>query len=151
MSLPEGEIQCPICMEPPEKAVECLKCNNFFCENCVKREVFCPTCKAQPFRTQVNVAIRRIIERLRVPCEYCNKNFPQGEIQLHMKNCEIGAKKCSIRNCHFKTCKRQDAIEHLTNDHKDFIWDNFDCFPERGNSLKQKFVLNFAFLFVALM
>ena len=132
MSLPEGEIQCPICMEPPENAVECLKCKNYFCEKCVKQQKSCPTCKSTPFKTQINEALRRVIERLRVPCEYCNRTFPKGELQIHMKNCEKRPKKCSVGKCQFSAQNKEDAVAHFGKDHKDFIWDNFQNFPMIG-------------------
>ncbi len=98
MSLPEGEIQCPICMEPQENAVECVKCKNNFCEKCAKQIKTCPTCKSCPFTKRINEAFRRLVERLRVPCEFCTLPVPKGELRIHMKNCEKRPKSVRSEN-----------------------------------------------------
>ena len=134
MALPAGEIQCPICMEPPENAVECAQCHNFFCEKCVNQLLVkcCPTCKLQPFKTQINVAIRRVVERLLVPCDFCGQIIPKGEMQIHLKNCAKKPKKCSVGNCLFVTNQEAEALTHFVIAHKEFILDNFESFPKPG-------------------
>ncbi len=133
MPLPGEEILCPICMDPPENAVECVECHNFFCEKCVKQQNSCPLCKAQPLKIQINVALRRLVERMRVPCEFCNTPNPKGEVQTHKKNCPKRPRTCSIGNCQFSSNNEAQAISHFTASHKDFIWDHFENFQNTGN------------------
>ena len=88
MALPESDLECPICFELPKKAVDCNCCHNIYCEQCAFKYKMCPTCKLSPFKFSDNVPVRRMIDRIRVRCKYCNDVVPRGEQEMHMRYCK---------------------------------------------------------------
>ena len=128
MSLPENELSCPICLETVQNAVVCTKCDQHFCESHLGLVAACPTstCRATPFLTAPNPALRKMIDRLRVKCRFCGRDTPRCELAVHEKNCPLRPRQCGAAGCTFKTADRREAMKHLVAQHDEALWDEFE-------------------------
>ena len=79
----EEDLQCIICQEPAENAVNCDKCQNILCKTHLSQLSKCPMCKSTPFKTQPNGFVRRLISKLEVPCPDCGAPIARGDLSNH--------------------------------------------------------------------
>ena len=91
MSLPEEELCCPICIDLPCDAVETTCCHQLFCKSCLQaaQSSSCPHCRHDPFDYNDSVFIRRLIDRIRVHCDYCGNEIIRSCLLSHMKVCTM--------------------------------------------------------------
>jgi hypothetical protein len=57
----DSEFTCAICLEISENAVEANCCHNIYCEECLKPQKLCPTCRFSPMTFSPSHVARRII------------------------------------------------------------------------------------------
>ena len=81
--LSEKDLECVVCQEPAEKAVNCVACDNIMCESHISKLLMCPFCKSTPFKTQPNGFVRRLISNLEVPCPDCGAPIARGDLSNH--------------------------------------------------------------------
>lgn len=62
-----NSLQCPICLDVCNEAVECSKCGNIFCDLCIKKSKSekCSVCR-QESRFFISICIRRIINDYKI-------------------------------------------------------------------------------------
>lgn len=62
-----SSIECPICLDLCNEAIECSKCGNIFCDSCIKKSKseICSVCR-QENRYFVSISVRRIINNYKI-------------------------------------------------------------------------------------
>jgi hypothetical protein len=130
----EDLFKCQICDDYFDEPVECMKCHNNFCKNCIeelkemndKNEIpfKCPYDKSEPFIYQKNTQLELILGQMDYVCSKCKtklngiKNYKE-----HKKKCE-NMLKCLICGLNFN---EKEFIAHINNDeHKKIIIFSFD-------------------------
>ena len=126
MALPVEEFRCPICWGTVEKAVVCTTCDQQFCESCTDLLDKCPTCRAVPFRTAPNAALRKLVDRVRVKCHFCDRDTPRCELAVHEANCPRRPRRCGAAGCDFSTSDVKAGLTHLATAHEAALWDEFE-------------------------
>jgi len=86
------DLKCAICTDPLFMPVSHSKCGVSFCKACVSGLVKCPTCRentnASNF-SEVPIIIRNLVNTLKVYCPNCEDIFERGNLQTHLKKCDI--------------------------------------------------------------
>ncbi len=114
--------KCQICNDYFEEPIECLKCHNNFCKNCIEElkdindknenPFICPYDKSAPFLYQKNIQLEFILEQMDYVCSICKtkikgiKNYKE-----HKNKCE-NLYKCKICGLNFN---EKEFIDHLNN------------------------------------
>jgi hypothetical protein len=111
--------------------VECDKCNQVYCEDCVKnlnkRE--CPSCRQFNFNTKPNILVRRMISSIKCECpNECGCITTIGELDKHFNECPKRVYACvgEKEECKFEGDK-QSFIQHLISKHGDLVVDKFEA------------------------
>lgn len=117
-------MQCPVCFELVESAMDCEKCGHFLCESHVSQLDGCPKCRAQPLQVRIDVTLRRLVDLLQVRCQFCHKQFNKGDLKVHMENC-TGRPRCGFKGCEQQASNKEDALRHIMDAHGDILWNNF--------------------------
>lgn len=80
-------INCPICLEMIEDAMETPCCHNIFCEKCIIRTDTCPICKRRYNMYQLvpNIPMRRLINEIVISCpnEECEVQCTKANLLKH--------------------------------------------------------------------
>ena len=58
------EVNCPICFETVQEAVESRCCHNLLCKGCSRGVSCCPFCRSTHFTPQPNLPVRKIVEKM---------------------------------------------------------------------------------------
>lgn len=121
-------IQCHICLEPAEDAVETECCHNVFCEGCIKiygtKKHECPMCRQSNVKWNESPFIRQIVADKEVPCPYgCKKTIKKSEVKEHKSDCEGVEFVCNTEGCKFKA-GREEFIKHILSLHETSILEN---------------------------
>lgn len=85
------ELNCGVCFELLQDAVEASCCSTLFCLPCIERNARkCPNCRKLA-EWAVNQPIRRLIAKKPARCTYeeCNAWSTLGEIEQHLIKCEF--------------------------------------------------------------
>jgi hypothetical protein len=84
-------LECPICLELAKDAVECEKCNNLMCDQCVKdlKRKECPACRESVnFKVRPSILARRMIGSMPMVCpNECGTTSTVGNMVDHLKKC----------------------------------------------------------------
>ena len=110
MATIDQELECGICLQTCQDAVETRCCFNLFCQNCVADINRCPLCRKIPLFNRPNHAVRRMISRLPMKCEACHTGVERESMEKHKLNCESLQHHCSI--CNF-VGNRKDFAKHF--------------------------------------
>ena len=91
------EAKCPICLEIMKDSVS-TSCSHLFCENCIKGQPTCPTCRKR-FTTTPDRGSVRIVKAFKVKCpnsvEGCKWQGDLGDAEEHLeKKCQHQKVKC---------------------------------------------------------
>ena len=71
------DVACIICYEIKAYPFSCMKCGQVLCSGCVKKVTECPVCSAPKNSINPNMAVKKIIAGLTVPCkELCGMFVP---------------------------------------------------------------------------
>jgi hypothetical protein len=112
-------INCPICLEMIEDAMETPCCNNIFCEKCIIRTETCPICtrRYNMYQLAPNIPMRRLINEIVISCknEGCEVQCTKANLTKHNAICEFEVVECP----NSPTCKhllRRNLNEHVTNE-----------------------------------
>ena len=132
MAFPKEELQCSICLETVREAVICVNCNKFFCEGHIRDMATCPVCRATPFLTAPNPALRMLADRVRVKCRFCERDTPRGELAEHEATCRVQPRRCSAAGCEFETADRKAAMTHIMTQHEHALWEDFEKVFKHG-------------------
>ena len=129
-------VNCPICLDMIEDAMETPCCNNIFCEKCIIRTHVCPICTSEYFHRQLipNIPMRRLINEIVTKCknEGCEVECTRANLPKHLEVCLY--EKVSCPNS--PTCKsllRKDLEEHKLTECEFRI---IDCILMCGTSIK---------------
>ena len=114
MEVIDQELECGICLQTCQAAVETCCCFNLFCQSCVASINRCPVCREEPFFNRPNHAVRRMISRLPVKCDACKNEVQRERMERHKLECECLQHNCSI--CDF-VGSRKDFVKHLSDFH----------------------------------
>ena len=125
MSLPARELECPVCLEVVTNPVCCAACHQVLCEQHVDELRECPVCKAVPFKTVVELGLRRVMEGLPFPCKYCKSPIRKGNLEVHEANCPKRLRHCGAAGCEFESGEQTVALRHLIDSHGPVIWESF--------------------------
>jgi hypothetical protein len=73
-------------------AVQCVQCNNLFCEWCTNSQMMwqCPGCKCKSQPEHIHYKVKEILEQIKIYCPGCKKPFKYADMQKHMKEDECG-------------------------------------------------------------
>lgn len=113
---------CSICLKVLNNPVQCKKCSNNFCEECVQNLKQCPMCRSSPFEYTENIWLKRTISELEFPCPNgCGQMFKnKSEFDKHCLECKYI--KCSL--CQYKG--NEDMLwAHLISNHRKDILSRF--------------------------
>ena len=115
---------CSICLNIFENPVQCTKCSNNFCQECVKKLKRCPLCNEEPFEYKLNIWLKRTISEWEFYCPNgCGMKFnDRNELNKHTLICNFCEVKCSICKYHGN---EEMLWAHLIEKHKKDIMDHF--------------------------
>jgi len=115
----DDELKCMICTEPFQSPVNCIKCGQTFCQQCIdqwnKQQLSCPSCRENgylfvPVMTRI---VLNQLNRLLVQCSLCQQtNIERSHFSHHIslicpKQILICMNKCRWTGC------REDLEKHL--------------------------------------
>ena len=111
------ELSCPICLDLVNQPVSTSCCGQLFCENCIKDQHPCPTCRKR-FIIKPEAGSARLMKAFKVKCpnssEGCEWQGDLGDAEEHLeKNCQYGDVVCP-NGCgkKMKCNLLQNHIEH---------------------------------------
>lgn len=112
-------VNCPICLDMIEEAMETPCCHNIFCEKCIIRTEVCPICTAEynKFHLTPNIPMRRLINEIVIKCtnEQCEVQCTKANMEKHLESCLYQAVSCpNSPSC--KNLIRKDLDEHINNE-----------------------------------
>lgn len=114
-------VNCPICLEMIENALETPWCHNIFCEKCIIKTETCPICVSRYFTYQLipNIPMRRLINEIVIKCpnEDCQCESTRANLKKHRESCLYEQVDCPNSH-HCKSILRKDLEHHLSN-----IWE----------------------------
>jgi hypothetical protein len=117
-------LQCAVCIEYAREAVECDKCGNIFCENCVKG-ITCPLCRNST-QYRPSTFARKLINNIATICTNgCQAKVTIGTLGKHFDVCPNRLLECNQASCDFKG-KQEDFIQHITSQHQHILAKYFD-------------------------
>jgi hypothetical protein len=116
-------LECPICLDISENAVECSQCAQIFCEKCTIGLKKCAMCRNESGFKTSNFA-RKLINNLPAECDQCNTKLTRIELKSHI--CPNRIIKCGF--CDYSGNKKE-IITHTGNKHIDNIIDTFSNAP----------------------
>ena len=108
------ELECGICLQICRAAVESSCCFHLFCKGCLINWKSCPICRREPLNSAPSHAVRRMISRLPVKCEHCQKEIQRNLLEGHKFECKMLNHKCSF--CEY-TGPLQQFFEHVNTAH----------------------------------
>ena len=89
------ELTCLVCFGVAEEAMEQSCCNRVVCrvhlEDMERFNLKCPGCRQTRYTTSHAKAVRRVINRLGVKCEWCGNTVERGNREAHEGGCKIAA------------------------------------------------------------
>jgi len=97
----EDQCTCAICLELADEAVVCSHCHQVFCQKCIVGLEGCPSCRQNPFTTQPNVNLRRLIGSMTTNCtnEGCKERPTRSNLTSHLEKCEWSTIECPNDGC----------------------------------------------------
>eukprot|EP01084_Bolivina_argentea_P246266 412175_1 len=119
-------LECPICRDVADNAVETECCNKIFCQKCISNlqstnNMSCPLCRKSPIKTNKSILARRMIDSLPCQCpNKCDEKLTRCRLQNHLKLCPNRRFKCSFKDCDFKGIS-SEYLKHINQRHKDNI------------------------------
>jgi hypothetical protein len=122
---PYENLKCSICLEYARKAVDCTKCENIFCQQCVRDVKTCPLC-VQPVSFKESIFARKLISSISIECpNKCNESIKMGVLDEHLStHCPNKVYKCN--QCAFLSYKVQ-FVQHILEQHKDNLIQTFEA------------------------
>lgn len=129
-------VNCPICLDMIENAMETPCCHNIFCEGCIVQTDTCPICTSHYLGRDLlpNIPMRRLINELVIKCynEDCEVECTKANMDKHLESCMYSKVSCpNSDTC--KTLLRKDLEIHLANECEHRI---IDCILMCGTKLK---------------
>lgn len=115
--LVEDMTECDICAEPfwYNGVSSCYTCGSLICFSCAQKLVTCPFCRVSvvcPW--QRNVAIEKLIKKLKLPCRYSRRGCPRWlqhtNEDEHEQTCEYSPMICPFA----PSCKWRGDFEMIT-------------------------------------
>lgn len=129
-SLPVNALECQICFDLVESAVNCQQCGQFFCDIHVNELQSCPFCRVTPVNVQVDRTLRRLVDQLPVICLICKEHVKKGDFAVHTNHCQ--SLHCGANGCEFSSGHKETALNHVLQAHGDIIWQNYSRLTAAG-------------------
>ena len=107
-------LNCPICFNLCEDPLDCTKCGNIFCEDCIKVSK-CPICRQETNFKESKFATK-LIDTLETKCEYCNINTTKQKLKPHRFECIKTPIMCKEPDCDFIGVK-SELNKHIKDNH----------------------------------
>ncbi len=114
------KISCKICSFIPINSIQCSKCENLFCKECIKKEEKCKNCGKNFIQKTTDKTLIKVIEEMKLYCPYKYKdetNYHKikfNEYKNHLLNCEFANYQCLICGIVIKENKKE-CIKHCLN------------------------------------
>lgn len=120
-----GNLECGICREIADDAIETTCCHQIFCTSCLGQlqNRKCPFCRKENFQSVESHFARRLIKELPTKCQFCEQEMTRGNLHDHQIRCPSRTFECPAPNCNHSS-KRSEFIEHLVNIHGDKLTKN---------------------------
>ena len=117
----DDELRCVICNDPFQSPVNCIRCGQTFCTNCIdqwyRQQTSCPFCreKGYLFVPVITRILLNQLNRLLVQCSQCQQtNIRRVDFVDHLStNCPKQQVTCP-NECRWKG-HREDLQKHLIN------------------------------------
>lgn len=122
-------LECPICLEIAENAVECIQCAQILCQKCTVELKRCPICRKESSFKDSAFA-RKLINNLPKTCDDCGMKTTIIEFKNHV--CPNRKIKCGF--CQFVGF-RAELISHAAQIHSKEIMDNFGGISNKKSNL----------------
>jgi hypothetical protein len=114
------ELKCIICNEPFQSPVNCIKCGQTFCQQCIdtwrQQQSSCPSCReyGYTFTPVITRIVTNQLNRLLVQCPICQQtNIQRIDFSDHMySTCPKQIVICTNKRCKWKGC-RENHEQHL--------------------------------------
>jgi hypothetical protein len=114
------ELKCIICNEPFQSPVNCIKCGQTFCEQCIntwrKQQSSCPSCReyGYTFTPVITRILTNQLNRLLGQCSLCQQtNIQRINFSDHiLYTCPKQIISCTNDKCKWKGC-RENHEQHL--------------------------------------
>ena len=113
--------ECPVSLNLVWEPVECLNCQNVFCEACAQKIVDkgnnkCPMCNKFPFVFRRSLIARKALSLIHLKCinEKCNITSGYSDYLDHLKKCPFVNYKCTNEGCNFIGIKTE-IEKHISN------------------------------------
>jgi hypothetical protein len=92
VQLTSAAFTCGICLDFPEKPVECQSCDRLFCEECLARwretgSRHCPSHCCVPKYCRISHSMEKIFNSASASCTYCSAVFNIREVRTHEAEC----------------------------------------------------------------
>ena len=97
----EKRLECPICLEYVENAVDCNGCHILYCESCSKTLQRCEVCRKEHVNFHPNHFARQMVGDMETDCPNgkCEETPTRANLQEHLKKCPFQVVKCFQENC----------------------------------------------------
>lgn len=131
----DEELRCHICNDPFQYPVNCIRCGQTYCQNCIDRwyqqQTSCPFCRQNGylFVPVITRILLNQLDRLLVQCSQCQQmNIQRNHFIKHLSfDCPKEIVNCT-NVCPWEGC-REDLQEHLITCGKNRFWffQRFSC------------------------
>ena len=134
----EEDITCPICQGVINDPYFCNKCQNNFCQNCIKKweskNKECPFRCKKPEYIPNRFLSKIFSELLKFKCEKdCDKIIPYKDVNNHYKNC----KKEDFKEKYYECATEMEILKVQMENYKD-IENELDEIKEKNNDLENE-------------
>ncbi len=120
ISFMRDDLNCGICFELCENAVETPCCGHLFCEGCVKNVRKCPMCRTD-CKFRPSMVLRRLISNMPTHCPYCHDVFTVGSLATHESSCSQRPHSCSLCVNSQEQFTTADLLQHFVVAHADYL------------------------------
>lgn len=127
---------CPICFDYCNNPVNSTCCEALYCKSCSENLDRCSICRSDCEFIKSGFA-NRLIKMIETNCEHCGYKCTRGDLEHHLKKCEMKYLTCPCEGCSEKI-KQIDFMEHLNLKHKQEVMARVDILVDlfsKGNNL----------------
>ena len=114
-------ITCPICENLIWDIVDCSKCGNLFCRNCIDKVInqvndSCPICRNNPFQSTGCKALTKMFSNIKLTCPNspCKQKIEYTDYLSHQKKCKYRKYHCCNEGCDYENTlsSKKDMKKH---------------------------------------
>jgi len=133
-------LQCPVCLDLAENAMELSCCHALYCEFCINgiANKTCPSCRHPSITYTPSIMGRRLIGSMVINCPLgCGATLPKSNMKSHANSCAMKQYECNQKDCKFKATK-DEFVHHIVTSHTDQLVATFSKIEEVPSKASQQ-------------